>query len=159
MGSTTWVSPGAVGVWGVGRGGVMDSAGVGEAVVAPDGSRVEVTKRLGVTAWPAPGAVIVTRPGVGVGLSTWVMDLTSSLTPQMPAAIKRPVLDTGRERVVGFSEPRYQLLFSRPFLNLAPDCSIGVTGHKFRRALKLQSPWNGDSSSETLKEKEQVEIE
>jgi hypothetical protein len=52
-----------------------------------------------------------------------------------------------------------QLLFSRPSLNLAPDCSSGITGYKFRGALKLQSPWNGDSSSETLKEKEQVEIE
>ena len=30
---------------------------------------------------------------------------------QAPAAIKRPVLDTGRERVVGFSEARYQSLF------------------------------------------------
>ena len=30
---------------------------------------------------------------------------------QSPAAIKRPVLDTGSERVVGFSESRYQTRF------------------------------------------------
>ena len=32
---------------------------------------------------------------------------------QSPAAITRPVLDTGRERVVGFSEARYQALLDR----------------------------------------------
>ena len=32
---------------------------------------------------------------------------------QAPAAIKRPILDTGSERVVGFSESRYQSLFGR----------------------------------------------
>ena len=32
---------------------------------------------------------------------------------QAPAAIKRPVLDTGEQRVVGFSEARYQSTFSR----------------------------------------------
>ena len=31
---------------------------------------------------------------------------------QAPAAIKRPVLDTARERVVGFSEARYASLFT-----------------------------------------------
>ena len=32
---------------------------------------------------------------------------------QAPAAIKRPVLDIGEQRVVGFSEARYQSTFSR----------------------------------------------
>jgi Spx/MgsR family transcriptional regulator len=32
---------------------------------------------------------------------------------QAPPAIKRPVLDTGRERVVGFSDARYESLFGR----------------------------------------------
>ena len=32
---------------------------------------------------------------------------------QAPAAIKRPVLDTGEQRVVGFSEARYRSTFSR----------------------------------------------
>jgi len=40
-------------------------------------------------------------------------DVAIAFMLQMPAAIKRPVLDTGRERVIGFSESRYQSLFSR----------------------------------------------
>ena len=59
--------------------------------------------RSGTTWRSAPEAL---RSGIGA-------DQAIAFMLQMPAAIKRPVLDTGRERVVGFSEPRYQLLFSR----------------------------------------------
>ena len=57
--------------------------------------------RSGTTWRSAPDAV-------KAGLNT---ETAIAFMLQSPAAIKRPVLDTGSERVVGFSESRYQTLF------------------------------------------------
>ena len=57
--------------------------------------------RSGTTWRSAPDAV-------KAGLNT---ETAIAFMLQAPAAIRRPVLDTGSERVVGFSESRYQTLF------------------------------------------------
>ena len=59
--------------------------------------------RSGTTWRSAPDAV-------KAGLNT---ETAIAFMLQAPAAIKRPVLDTGEQRVVGFSEARYQSTFSR----------------------------------------------
>jgi len=59
--------------------------------------------RSGTTWRSAPDAV-------KAGLNT---ETAIAFMLQAPAAIKRPVLDTGEQRVVGFSEARYRSTFSR----------------------------------------------
>jgi len=59
--------------------------------------------RTGTTWRSAPDAV-------KAGLNT---ETAIAFMLQAPAAIKRPVLDTGEQRVVGFSEARYRSTFSR----------------------------------------------
>jgi Spx/MgsR family transcriptional regulator len=50
------------------------------------------------------------RADIKAGLNT---ETAIAFMLQAPAAIKRPVLDIGEQRVVGFSEARYQSTFSR----------------------------------------------
>ena len=59
--------------------------------------------RSGTTWRSAPDAV-------KAGLNT---ETAIAFMLQAPAAIKRPVLDVGEKRVVGFSDARYQSTFSR----------------------------------------------
>lgn len=59
--------------------------------------------RRGTTWRAVPGAVKATVDAAAA----------VRLMVEMPAIIKRPVLDLGDERVVGFSESLYQSLFSR----------------------------------------------